>query len=159
MNKLKLYIESTIPSYITARDSRDILHFANQIITRTFWENERYRFHLLTSQTVIDECERGDSDAAVRRIKLIENLELLEETDQVKELSLLYQQILDIPNRAKNDSMHLALCVFHKIDILLTWNCTHLGPMAQMKAQAYNERHGLWTPVLVTPNTIREIIR
>jgi hypothetical protein len=159
MNKLKLYIESTIASYITARDSYDIRHLADQLITRAFWENERNRFHLRTSRTVLDECGRGDPEAAKRRIKLIEDIELLRETDKAKQLSLLYQQLLNIPKRAKNDAMHLALCVVHEIDLLLTWNCTHLGPIAQKHVQAYNEKHGLWTPALVTPDTIREIIK
>lgn len=159
MNKPKLYIESTIPSYITARDSYDIRHLADQLITRAFWENERNRFLLRTSQTVLDECGRGDPKAAKRRRKLIEDIELLNETPQVKELSLPYRQLLNISERAENDSIHLALCVVHEVDLLLTWNCTHLGPIAQKRTQAYNDKHGLWTPALVTPGNIREIIK
>ena len=160
MNKplLSLYVESTIPSYATAWDSRDALHLIHQILTRSFWKNERHRFSLFTSQTVLDECSRGDSDAAMRRIQLIQDIPLLAETDKAIELSLFYQQLLKIPERAKNDSIHLALCVTYKVDLLLTWNCTHLGPVAQRQIQGYNAKHGLWTPALVTPETINEII-
>ena len=158
MNKLKLYIESTIPSYITARDSRYALRLTRQFITRAFWENERNRFEIFTSQTVLDECKRGDQDAAIRRIQIIKEIELLEETDQAMELSLFYRQLLGIPGRAKDDAMHLALCVVHEIDLLLTWNCAHLGPVAQKRMQTYNDKHDLWTPILVTPETINEII-
>jgi len=38
-----LYIESTIPSYATARDSRDVVRLARQIVTRAFWESKRHR--------------------------------------------------------------------------------------------------------------------
>lgn len=158
MNKQKLYVESTIPSYIMARDSRDVVHLGHQIVTRAFWENERNRFSLFVSRIVLDECGRGDPDAAKRRLQLVEGIELLKMTDQAKELSLIYQKLLGIPERAKNDSIHLALCVVHEINFLLTWNCVHLGPTVQVKVKDYNEKNGLWTPVLVTPDTIAEII-
>jgi len=153
-----LYVESTIPSYATARDSLDRIRFHRQIVTRVFWENERNKFRLFISRTVVDECRRGDPEAARLRIKFIEDIELLKETDHVRELSLIYQQLLSIPERAENDSLHLAVCVANKIDLLLTWNCTHLGPMAQKRMQTYNDRNGLWTPVLATPDTINEVI-
>jgi hypothetical protein len=35
-----LYIESTIPSYATARPSTDLIVAARQAITRLFWEEE-----------------------------------------------------------------------------------------------------------------------
>nr|AGS53112.1 hypothetical protein [uncultured bacterium contig00036] len=33
-----------------------------------------------------------------------------------------------------------------------------MGPTVQVKVKDYNEKNGLWTPVLVTPDTIAEII-
>ena len=39
--KKKVYIETTIPSVITARSSRDIINAYRQDITKFFWENER----------------------------------------------------------------------------------------------------------------------
>jgi hypothetical protein len=57
-------------------------------------------------------------------------------------------------DRAKTDCTHLAACVIRHIDYLLTWNCTHLGPMSQKKVQHYNEQHGLWAPTLCTPEAL-----
>ncbi len=36
--KAKVYIETTIPSYLVARPSRDLLIAAHQQITRDWWE-------------------------------------------------------------------------------------------------------------------------
>ncbi len=38
--KLKVYIESSVISYLTARPSRDIIVAAYQEITRKWWETE-----------------------------------------------------------------------------------------------------------------------
>lgn len=45
---LKVYIETTIPSYLTSRPSRDLIKAAQQEITREWWQN-RSRFDLLVS--------------------------------------------------------------------------------------------------------------
>jgi hypothetical protein len=47
MNKKKsVYIETTIPSYITAKDSRDLIRLAWQLSARNFWESERKKYEL-----------------------------------------------------------------------------------------------------------------
>jgi hypothetical protein len=68
--KKSLYIETSIPSYAAARDSRDLVKFNRQILTRAFWETERQKFRLFVSQVVLDECAGGESlSAALRRYR------------------------------------------------------------------------------------------
>jgi hypothetical protein len=43
---MKIFLETTIPSYITARPSRDMLRFSHQQLTREWWETRR-QFHQL----------------------------------------------------------------------------------------------------------------
>jgi predicted nucleic acid-binding protein len=150
-----IYIESTIPSYATARESSNALNLIRHAMTRDFWENERHKYRLYVSQTVIDECSKGDPEAARRRLNLIDGIEIMVEPEGLRALTDTYQDLLDIPHRAAPDCIHLAYCVFHGIDFLLTWNCKHLGPLTREKARVYNSKHGLWTPLLVTPESIR----
>ena len=42
----RIYIETTIPSYLAAWPSRDLLQAARQRITHDWWNNERRRFDL-----------------------------------------------------------------------------------------------------------------
>jgi hypothetical protein len=35
----RAYIETSIPSYYTARPSRDLMHLANQQATRDWWDS------------------------------------------------------------------------------------------------------------------------
>ena len=48
--KAKVYIETTIPSYLVARPSRDLLIAAHQQLTRDWWELRRPAFDLYVSE-------------------------------------------------------------------------------------------------------------
>jgi len=63
----KLYLETTISSYLTARESRDIIQLARQQITAEWWNNRLNDFDVFISQIVIDEASSGDPDAARKR--------------------------------------------------------------------------------------------
>jgi hypothetical protein len=158
MSNKTLYIETTIPSYATARDSLDLLKLHRQVITRAFWQDERHRFSLCTSQETHDECARGSPNAAARRLAFLEGIEKYPVTENAKTLAVEYRRLLAIPSRASSDCVHLAVCVVNRVDFLMTWNCSHLGPAAYTTALGYNDKRGLWTPKLVTPENIIETI-
>jgi len=62
--KQKLYLETTIPSYLTSRPSRDLIVAGHQQVTREWWEKRRDAFEICISQLVIDEAGAGDPGAA-----------------------------------------------------------------------------------------------
>jgi hypothetical protein len=64
---------------------------------------------------------------------------------------------LNIPDRAKIDCFHLAASVTAEMDYLLSWNCTHLGIHTFVKIREHNEKNGLFTPLLLTPEALIEI--
>jgi hypothetical protein len=149
-----LYVESTIPSYVTARASKDPIIAGHQAATRLFWEQERRKYDLYISDYVLDEIRDGNPQAAQKRLELVEGITTLPKIAEIDALAAIYQKLLGIPDRAKTDCNHLATCVIRQINYLLTWNCAHLGSTAQKKIQAYNEKHDLWTPILVTPDAL-----
>jgi hypothetical protein len=153
-----LYIETTIPSYATSRDSSDFIALARQVITRKFWEEERSHFDLYTSQYVIDECSGGDKEAAKRRLDFLAGIHVFPKTDEVADLANTYFKILSIPERAKEDCFHLATCVIAKMHYLLSWNLTHLGAETTYKILGYNAKYGLWNPTLISPDYLLELI-
>jgi len=85
--KPKVYLETTIPSYLMARASRDLVTAAHQQITREWWDTRRQDFDLFISQLVIDEASAGDQEAATRRLELLEALPLLDPGDEAVELA------------------------------------------------------------------------
>jgi len=57
---LKLYLETSVISYLTARPSRDLILAAHQQITRDWWDFKRQNFQMFISQLVIQEAGVGD---------------------------------------------------------------------------------------------------
>jgi len=57
--KRKIYIETSVISYLTARPSKTILGAAHQKITLAWWET-RSQYELLVSESVLRECGAGD---------------------------------------------------------------------------------------------------
>ena len=125
--KPRVYLETTIPSYLTAWPSRDLVRAAHQQITRDWWDRRRAEFELYISQVVLRECQAGDATAAAERLKVLQDLPLLEQT---QEATLLAQALVDrvpLPERAAVDALHVAIAAVHGVDYLLTWNCTHIA--------------------------------
>jgi hypothetical protein len=153
-DKKRLFVETTIPSLATARSSSDVITAGRQASTKLFWETERQKYDLFVSQDVLDECRLGNPDAAERRIQFLFGIPVLPKTKEVVELAVEYQSLLGIPDKAKMDSLHLAICVISEMDYLLSWNFSHLGIKSYEKMRGYNEMRGLWTPFLVAPDAL-----
>jgi hypothetical protein len=64
--KPRLYLETTIPSYLTSWPSRDLIIAGHQQITRDWWELRRGAFQIYISQFVLDEARAGDALASSR---------------------------------------------------------------------------------------------
>jgi len=75
--KSKVYLETTVVSYLTAWQSRDLIRAAHQQITREWWQT-RAKYDLFISQFVLDEAAAGDQEAAADRLKILREIELLD---------------------------------------------------------------------------------
>ena len=65
--KPSVYIGTTIPSYLTALRSPELVMAANQEATRNWWETVREKYDLFISDIVIQEASGGDPAAVMRR--------------------------------------------------------------------------------------------
>lgn len=72
--KAKVYIETSVVSYLTARPNYDIRALANQNITIEWWETQRPNFDLFISEFVIAEVSLGHTEAAQRRLAVIADI-------------------------------------------------------------------------------------
>ena len=66
--KSKVYIETTIISYLAARPSRDLIVAGHQQVSHEWWQTSRLHFETVTSQLVINESSAGDPEAAEVRL-------------------------------------------------------------------------------------------
>jgi predicted nucleic acid-binding protein len=151
----RIYIETTIPSYLTARPSRDIVQAARQQLTREWWEVERRNYDLCISQIVLDEAAAGDAEAAQRRMVVIDALPLLDLTFEVDALAGTIMQSGLLPASASRDAVHIAVTAVHQVHFLLTWNCRHIANATIFRdLQHIIMSAGYDVPVICTPEEL-----
>ena len=127
MIKPKVYLETSIISYLAARPSRDLVVAAHQQITTEWWDRSRRRFDLYTSELVAQEAGAGDPEAAARRLEFLAGLPSLIVNEEVMTLAIAFLDAKAVPQQAVEDSYHIAMAVVHGLDYLLTWNCKHIA--------------------------------
>jgi len=155
--KQKVYIETSIPSYLTARPSNDIRAMANQNTTIEWWENCRLKFDIFVSEFVIVESSQGHAEASDRRLAAIDGIPELDVTDEVRKLAIALITEGPIPKKAEIDAYHIAVATVHGMDYLLTWNCTHIAnAVMRPKVEAVCRKHDYEPPTICTPQELME---
>nr|VFK24189.1 MAG: hypothetical protein BECKMB1821G_GA0114241_100751 [Candidatus Kentron sp. MB]VFK30556.1 MAG: hypothetical protein BECKMB1821I_GA0114274_101633 [Candidatus Kentron sp. MB]VFK75300.1 MAG: hypothetical protein BECKMB1821H_GA0114242_101932 [Candidatus Kentron sp. MB] len=81
---------------------------------------------------MIDEASEGNPDAAQRRLHVLTDIPHLSIPEPVTDLATVLLAEGALPKKAADDALHVAVCAYHGIDYLLTWNCHHLSN-AEMK--------------------------
>jgi hypothetical protein len=152
---VRIYIESTIPSYVVARPARDLLQAARQQLTGDWWALHREKHELFTSQVVLDEIGFGERAMAQLRLELMQGVPLLQATDGVKALARKILASGLLPATADRDAAHIALASAYEMDILLTWNCRHIANATiQARLRALAKAAGFTLPVICTPEEL-----
>ena len=151
----KVYIETTIISYLTARSSKNILATAWQELTKEWWTHRRTYFDLFTSELVLAEAYKGDAEAAQRRLNHLENIPIIATTDSAIEFARRLINEGPLPEKAIDDALHIALSAVHRIDYLMTWNFKHIDN-AEMKPSIRELciLHGYHYPEICTPQEL-----
>ena len=153
--KQRLYMETTIRSYLTSRPSRDLIIAGHQQVTKEWWENRRGAFEIYISQLVIDEARAGDPDAARERMLIVRDFAMLDITPEVGHLASAILASGILPRKAATDAGHIAIAAVHGIDFLLTWNCVHIANAVIAKGVANICRQYDWeSPVICTPEEL-----
>ncbi len=153
--KATVYIETSIVSYLTARPSRDLLVAAHQQLPVTWWDQQRTRYELFTSQVGLAEARAGDPEAAQRRLAVLERLPLLNVTDAAIALAATLVTGQALPAQAAQDALHIAVTCVHGVEDLLTWNCTHLAnARLRSRIEQVCRDVGYIPPIICTPEEL-----
>lgn len=151
----RVYLETSIISYLAARPSRDLITAARQQLTNEWWTHRRSAFEPCISELVVAEAAAGDPDAADRRAELLRGLPLLSISEEATALARNLLQSAGLPPRAGADALHIAVAACHGIDYLLTWNSTHIANAElRPKVERACRDYGYEPPVLCTPDEL-----
>lgn len=156
--KGRVYIETSVISYFTAKLSKDINTLSRQEITIDWWEEERKYYDNYISLAVIEEISRGNPFEAEKRLKVAEEFNILEERKETENLAEKYFSKLNIPEKSRYDTIHIAYASFYEMDYLLSWNMKHISnPRTQSALIELNNNLNIKTPMLITPEILMEI--
>lgn len=147
-----VYIETSIVSYATAWPSRVIQTAALQQQARDWWEFERPKFEIYTSQLTLNEASAGDPDAATQRMKLLDDLPLIDVGLDAQELAGQLISAHTMPQKAAADALHVAAAAQAGIKYFLTLNCKHIANAHELP-RIYDllDREGLGQLLICTP--------
>jgi len=148
------YVETTIPSYLAARPSRELVRAGEQQVTRDWWAR-RDEYELRVSSLVLLECQAGDAKAASDRLAALASLPVLALSPEAEQLAAVLQREVPLPPKAANDALHIAVAAVSGIQYLVTWNCTHIANATlRPQIEALCRREGYEPPVICTPREL-----
>jgi len=156
--KKNLYIETTVVSYLTAKPSRDIMIAGHQEATRELWDQLSSRYKTYVSALILEEAGKGDPDQAQMRLAAIAKFPMLDIEDEAR---LLAEKILakkGIPREYPEDALHIAIAAVNGIEVIITWNFTHLNnPFTRKKVRKIVEAEGYSCPEICSPEELLEV--
>jgi hypothetical protein len=152
--KPTVYVETTVPSYLTAWPSRDVVRAGEQQVTRDWWER-RGEFELRVSSLVLLECGAGDAEAAALRLAALDGIPVLAQTNEAETLADALLREVPLPAKAAADALHIAVAAVHGVAYLLTWNCTHIANATlRPRIEATCRQSGVEPPVICSPKEL-----
>ncbi len=153
---MKLYIETTVPNFLFTEDAPE-----KRRATEVFFEWLRVSpDELFISKLVEGEIALCPEPKRTRMIQVLQRLPLsvLPVPSECSALADDYIKAGIIPARFKNDALHVAVAVWHKLDIVVSWNMSHMVNVRKVdRINAVNERLG-WPRIRVhTPEEVLEL--
>ena len=153
--KQKVYIETSILSYLAARKSRDPITEARQVITHRWWESERHKYLLVVSEAVETECGQGNPEMAERRRTFMEKASLFPVHETILKVARLLIVPGAIPEKAGVDAVHIAAAAVEECDFLLTWNFRHIANVRiRREVERILANHGYNKTTICTPEEL-----
>jgi predicted nucleic acid-binding protein len=156
--KKRIYIETTVVSYFTARPSRDIIVAGHQETTRDLWPNLTAKYATYISAIVYEEAGKGDPDQAQMRLSAIEAFPMIDIDDDARFLAEKIIAGRGIPADYPEDALHVAVAAVNGMDVVVTWNFAHLNnPFTRRAIRRIVELEGYVCPEICSPQELIEV--
>ncbi len=155
MRRLKLYLETSVWNFYFADDAPE-----KKDVTRQFFKQvQQGQYDIFISGIVFRKMAKASQEKQAMLVELITNShpQELEITEEALELAHRYLQEVALPERAIEDSRHVALATVYEMDALISWNLKHLANLRRMEKingvnfkEGYAKRLELITPMEVS---------
>jgi hypothetical protein len=149
--KEKIYIETSVISYLTSNLSNDLIIAGNQKATINWW-SEKEKYDLLISDVILQEISKGNQIESKKRISIVKNLFVIPTTQDALKLANDFLTYCNFPEKSEIDALHIAIATINEVDILLTWNFKHLAnPTIINKLQRFVRTTNYFLPIICSP--------
>ena len=153
----RLYVETTVVSYFTARPSRDLIIAGHQEATRELWPRLSSVYESYISALVYEEAGRGDPALAKMRLDSLQSFRMLAVDDEARVLAEKIIAGRGIPEQYPEDALHIAIAAVNGIEIIITWNFAHMNnPFTRVMVRQLVENEGYVCPELCSPEELLE---
>lgn len=154
MTKKRVYVESSVISYLAARPAKDALKRAHQALTAEWWKR-RGEWNCFLTTTVIDEISLGDPKAAQKRRECAALIPEFLVLPKAKSLAYALVEQKLVPESELVDATHLALAACYEAHYLLTWNQKHLDNIAlRFRIENLIREWELTPAIVITPERL-----
>ncbi len=153
MKKLRVYIDTSVINFLFADDAPEKM----DLTIRFFDEYIKLgSVEAFVSPIVIDEIMRTKKENKRNQLLAViskYNLPLLD-IENKPEILNLAQQLIDkhvLPPKSTDDAMHVAIAVIYELDVLVSWNFTHLANInRERRIAVLNQSEGYFYPLRIT---------
>ena len=152
MKRSTIYLDTTIPNYVFNNHVPD-----KQKSAKMLFENIIARqYDAYISDVVLRELrETPNPNLRKSLIKQVENIPVLELTDECLSLGNQYIDKGIIPEENTDDAFHIALATVYEIDFLVSYNFEHIVRVRTIdQITAVNLLAGYKTPRIIIPEEI-----
>jgi hypothetical protein len=152
----RIYLETSVISFLTARQATDVVLAGHQESTHLFWK-QRNDYELFISDMVIQECEKGDAECAQNRMIAIQGLPVLNVDNEVERLASELIIKGAVPKKSLEDAVHIAVASVNAIDFIVTWNFKHINnPFMKQQIRTVIVNLGYAMPEICSPEELLE---
>ena len=152
----RVYLETSVISYLAARPSTEMLVATRQVKSFELWQL-RDSMGLCVSVAVREEAARGDAHTAQARLGFCNALPQLSLSPSAVEIAEELVSRRAIPAKAYTDAIHIAIAAVHGIEFIASWNFKHIaGAAARRGIERALSEMNLHATTIATPEEILE---
>lgn len=152
MKKTKLYLDTSVPSFLFADDSPE-----KREVTIRFWDILKLGLYdILISDILLTEISRSEIPSPQElEDKLSEIiLEIVSVNEDIFSLAQKYVAEEIIPQTYQDDALHIALATYNEADALISWNFKHMVKLKTIRGvNGINRMLGLKELEILTPQS------
>lgn len=152
--KMRLYIETSVPNFLFTKQAPE-----KRMITQKFFEIELNKHTVFVSDLVIEEIEQSPKEREQELKEAIKKYKigLLNKNQECDDLSSKYIEAEIIPEKYRNDALHIAIAVVNNMDVIVSWNMEHIVKVKTIVGvNKINKESGYKEILINTPEEVLE---